>query len=424
MFTSGTTSSPSGVQITRGNLFANLATLIRLFGYDPHARIFNDMILAHVDGMIQGPLLALAAGAAAIRSGGFQLPLIEDWLGRVRAERATHVITVPTIWAMIERYAAHDDYFDAPECQSLQSVAAKFPDELWRRIETRFQRPVFNHYGLTETVVTALWAGPQAEMGPFGTIGRPIDCAAKIAGPDGTSEGELLLRGANVFPGYWRDPVRTAASFTHDGWFRTGDLVRSRGDGSYEMLGRLKSVIMMGGFLIRPDEIDEAMLRHPAVRESATIGLEDAMFGEVPITATVLAQAADEAALTAHARSFLESQKVPKRIVVLDAIPRGDAGKPQLAALRGLCLAAIGQNTAAGDLAAQVIAVAAEVFRVQPDALDCASRAGDVAGWDSFSQLNFLLAIEHRFGVHVPAARVAAIESIADMVRTVRDMQQ
>lgn len=424
LFTSGTTSSPSGVQITHGNLFANLQTLIRVFVYDEQSRIYNDMILAHADGMIQGPIVALAAGCAVVRAGGFQLPSIEAWLARVRRERITHVIAVPTVWAMIDRYAKHDDYFDAPECRALLSVAAKLPEELWRRMEKRFGRSVFNQYGLTETVVTALWAGPQAEMGARGTIGRPIDCEAKILSLGRNGEGELLLRGANIFPGYWRDADRTRSSFTKDGWFHTGDLARLRPDGSYDMLGRLKTVIMMGGFQIRPDEIDEAMLRHPDVRESATIGIDDPTFGEVPVTAVVVTRDATEADLTAHARTNLESQKVPKRIIALNEIPRGDAGKPKIEALRTAVIAATQTDVTVSkrlaDLESDVIEVAAEVFRVPAASLAPSSSGNTLPGWDSFSQLNFLLAIEERFDVRVPAAKVAAVSSISDMIRVLQ----
>lgn len=443
LFTSGTTSEPTGVQITRGALFANLATQTRVFGYDNRSRIFNDMILAHADGMIQGPVQALAAGCAVIRSGGFSLPGIEPWLGRVRVERATHVITVPTVWAMIDQYARHDDYFDAPECGALLSVAARLPDALWRKIETRFARPVFNQYGLTETVVTALWAGPHAEMGGFGTIGKPIDGEARIdlaqidrTGAD--ASGELLLRGAHVFRGYWRDEARTRAAFTDDGWLRTGDIARCRPDGSYEVLGRIKSVIMMGGFLIRPEEIDEALSRHAAVHECVTIGIDDALFGEVPVSAVVLAEASNsvtETDLTAHARQFLEPQKVPKRILVLPEIPRGISAKPRLDTLRelvGRLLDQSGADASAtergqrdGDTRRdQVIAVAADTFRVDPAMLDLASGPGSVAGWDSFSQLNFLMAIEQRFAIAIPAARVARITTIGDMLRTVEDLRR
>lgn len=427
LFTSGTTSSPSGVQITRGNLLANLATLSRLFDYDARSRIFNDMILAHADGMIQGPVMALANGCAVIRSGGFTLAGMEQWLGRVRLERASHVITVPTVWAMIDAYARHDDYFDAPECTHLMSVAAKLPIELWERLEGRFERPVFNQYGLTETVASALYAGPQSEMGAFGTVGRPVDCEARIDPAAGGPEGELQLKGAHIFPGYWQDADRTAQSFTADGWLKTGDLARLRDDGSFDVLARIKSVIMMGGFLIRPDEIDEAMLRHPAVRESVTVGIEDAMFDEVPVTAVVLNGAASEEELTAHARSYLESQKVPKRIVVMDAIPRGDSGKARLELLHELLAGTVViRNEPVAESAAlegQVIVLASEVFRVDPSQITLASRPGQVPGWDSFSQLNFVMAAEDRFGVSIPASLVAQIVSIGDMVKAIRQIK-
>jgi long-chain acyl-CoA synthetase len=429
LFTSGTTAAPSGVCISRGNLFANLATLSRVFGYDAHSRIFNDMILAHADGMIQGPVLAALNGCAVIRSGGFQIGRIEEWLNRVRSARATHVITVPTIWAMIDGYAAHDDYFDAPECRSLLSVAAKLPEPLWQRLETRFKRPVFNQYGLTETVASALYAGPQAEMGAFGTVGKPIDCEARIdpaaSGADGA--GELQLRGDNVFAGYWGDPARTAASFVEGGWLKTGDLARLRSDGSFDVLGRIKAVIMTGGFLIHPDEIDEAMLLHPAVQESATVGMADAMFDEVPLTAVVTRAPTDENTLTEHARTHLEPQKVPKRIIALAAIPRGESGKANLAALRTALEQALGAaapDRSADETQQAVLAAAADVFRVSPGALSLRTAQGDIAGWDSFSQISLVLTVEQSLGVRIPASRIAVIRSLGDLVSAVEVLRR
>jgi len=397
-----------------------------VFGHDTSSRLFNDMSLAHADGLVQGPLLAVANGCALIRSGGFQLSGMEAWLGRVRSTRATHVITVPTIWAMIDAYARHDDYFDAPECRALLSVAARLPDALWRTLENRFQRPVFNQYGLTETVTSALYAGPRPEMGAFATAGRPIDCQARID-PAAADEGELQLRGDNVFAGYWNDAERSAASFT-DGWFKTGDMARRQEDGSYLVLGRLKSAIMSGGLLIRPDEIDEAMLLHPLVAESATNGRADAMFGEVPMTAIVRRGAVDENALTAHARAHLEPHKIPRRFLIVDAIPRGDAGKANLAAVRIMIAAALARPavpaSAGGDIQEAVLAAAAGVFRVDAASLSRRRGQDDVAGWDSFSQLTLLLAVEEALDVRIPASRVAAIETLGDIVRTVEGLRR
>ena len=186
---------------------------------------------------------------------------------------------------------------------------------------------------------------------------------------------------------------------------------------------------MTGGFLIRPDEIDEAMLRHPQVRESATLGMADEMFGEVPVAAVVCDGPVTQADLAAHARARLEDQKVPRHIVVLDAIPRGISGKVQGDALRAAISealqaapAAVAQDTG-DDLAASVLAVAAEVFRVDPAQLGLDSRQGDVAGWDSFSQLNLIMAAESHFAITIPASRVAAIRTLGDLARTVEDLR-
>ena len=426
LFTSGTTAAPSGVCINRRNMFANLATISRVFGIDSGARVFNDMIIAHADGLIQGLLLAAFNGCAMIRSGGFQLGQIEAWLNRVRTTRATHVITVPTIWAMIDGYAEHDDYFDAPECRALMSVAAKLPEPLWQRLETRFKRPVFNQYGLTETVTSALYAGPHAEMGAFGTVGKPIDCEARID-PEAEGAGELQLRGDNVFSGYWRNPERTAASFADGGWFRTGDLAQLRADGSFEILGRLKSVIMSGGFLIHPDEVDEAMLRHPLIQESVTLGMPDDMFGEVPVTAVVVRAPVDETTLAEHVRAYIEPRKVPKRIIAFDAIPRGDSGKARLGALRELLEQALagGEPDRSSDATQEaVVAAAADVFRVAPALLSMRTAQGDVPGWDSFAQISLVMTVERSLGVRIPASRIVAIRSLGDLVRIVEDLRR
>lgn len=432
LFTSGTTSAPTGVQLTRGNLFANLATLSRLLDYGPDARIFNDMILAHADGMIQGPMLALANGCALIRSGGFTIAGMEQWLGQVRACRATHFITVPTVWAMIDAYAAHDDYFDAPELTSLQSVAAKLPEELWRRLETRFGHHIVNHYGLTETVASALYAGPHPEMGSTGTIGRPVDCEARIDPQAAVDvQGELQLRGTNVFPAYWRDEERTNASFTDDGWLRTGDLAVRNEDGSFSILGRLKNIIMSGGFLIRPEEIDEVMLTHDAVRESVSLALEDATFGEIAATAIVLDGTAGRDELLDHARTHLEAQKVPRHFAIVDAIARGISGKPKLAEVKAQLLAVIGPDQSAqsghgdlgrGDLGQSILALAADVFRVPVDQLSFRTGPEMVNGWDSFSHLNLVLETERQFGITISAAHIASIETLEDLHSAVAEL--
>ena len=428
LFTSGTTQVPSGVRILRRNLLANLKTLQRLFSVTPSSRLFNDMALAHADGLVQGPLLAMCSGAAVIRSGGFEVAKLESWLDRVRHTRASHVITVPTIWAFIDRFASHDDYFDAPECAVLMSVAARMDEALWQRLEKRFRRPLINQYGLTETVASALYAGALPGMGAVATLGRPIDCEARLDPlADLADPAELQLCGDNIFPGYWQDEARSAASFTADGWLKTGDLARIRPDGSYELLGRLKAIINSGGLLIHPDEIDEAMLRHPSVSQSVTVGLPDAAFEEIAVTAVVIDCDVPETDLIAHARNHLETLKVPKRIIAVPTILRGISGKPNLEVLRnGLTNAIAAEKPAASqddNLADAVLSLAAEVFRVTRDQVHPDSSPETLRGWDSFSQIALILEAEERFGIQIPTARAASLRSLAELMVVIQAAQ-
>lgn len=432
LFTSGTTQAPIGVTISQRNLLSQVATLSRLFGYNVDSRIFNALTLSHADGLVQGPVLAIANGCAVIRTEAFSVPAMERWLDSVRAHGVTHFLTVPTVYSLIDRYAAHDDYFNGRECRYLFSVAAKLDASLWRRLEARFSRKIWNQYGLTETVTSGLYAGDHPDMGPVGTIGKPIDMQARVRRPgsDGgaaVQEGELQLRGENVSAGYWNDPRRTAEAFTADGWLRTGDWVRQTSDGAYEILGRIKTAIMCGGLMIRPEEIDEVLLAHPKIKDAATLGIPDEIFGEVPVSSIVLEEHLNEAAITAYCRANLELLKVPKRIYVVPAIPRGNSGKPLFPELRllqssdALIESSEPDTQQAGVSDHQIFDVAARVFRVKPETLNRFSSPSDVPGWDSFSQINLVLTAEREFSVRVATSKVAAIRNLGDLVRAIND---
>lgn len=433
LFTSGTTSAPSGVQISRNSLLAQLETLTRLFDYTDASRIFNATPLAHTDGLVQGPLLAAANGATLLRPGLFSLPALEEWLDRISGWQATHFITNPTVLALISRYAGHEDYFDDGRFFGVLSSASTLRPELWHAFEERFGCSVFNLYGMTETVANAVYAGRHPEMGPVGTIGVPVDCEARLVqtGSDGSwcesrLEGELQIRGENVFQCYWKDPERTAATLIDGGWMRTGDLARRRENGGLDIVGRIKTMINMGGQSILPEEIDEVLAGHPAVLDVATVGLADPDFEEVAVSAVVLERAASESELAEHCRRHLEPLKVPKRILAVDRIPRGDAGKPQAGALRDL-LHSLLEGNANAQLsepgtrvqADAVCAMAADVFRVPAEDLSLDSSPATVEGWDSFNQLNLMIEAEHRFSIRIPAAQVASIRTLGDLLQAI-----
>ncbi len=418
-FTSGTTSEPKGVQVTHRNVFCHLATLCRVFGYDEDSRIFNAMILAHADGLIQGPVLAAFSGGMLLRPGPFQIQTLEEHLNRVHQARVTHFITVPTVYAMIDRYGQHADYFEDTELKHVISVAAKLDEDLWRRFEERFGRRLVNIYGLTETVAGGLFSGPGDAMGGIGTIGTPVDMDARVVDPtalmdvDKDAEGELWLRGDNVSPGYLHDPAENAQRFAGE-WLRTGDIVNRQGSGSFVILGRIKSIINCGGLLIRPEEIDEVLRMHPGVAEAATVGLEDAEFGEVPVSAVITSVPNTD--LMAHCRIHLEALKIPRRIVRVDRIPRGDAGKPLAAELQRMLTASLCAGmpspTPSRISDEDILALAASTFRVGVESLAMDNGPSEIKGWDSFGHLALITACEQRFGVKLSTRAVLDITSL------------
>ena len=173
---------------------------------------------------------------------------------------------------------------------------------------------------------------------------------------------------------------------------------------------------MSGGFLIQPEEIDEALLRHEAVAEVATVGLDDPDLGEIAVSAVVLDGEADEAALTAHCATYLEPQKVPKRIAPVAEIPRGDAGKPQLARLREL-LAEPGSHplptaNGANDIAETVLDAAARSFRVPRETLSLESSTETVERWDSFAHVGLIVAVESALDMRLPTREVIAVKTL------------
>ncbi len=433
LFTSGTTGVPSGVVISWRNLSTHLATLIRLYGFDESSRVFNPTPLAHTDGLVFGPLLAMTTGGAVLRPGPFQVSDLDAWLARIAELRASHLITNPTALALIERYTSRTDILRTLDRRGVISSASSLRTDLWDRLESRFGREVSNLYGLTETVTSALYAGRHPEMGAIGTIGRPIDCEARLGSREGVplppapgQEGEIQLKGAHIFGGYWNNPARNAATFTPDGWMRTGDLARLREDGSYEFLGRLKAAINTGGTLVRGEEIDDCLLKHPGVVEAVTVGLPDPDFEEIPVSAVVVSAGATEEELTRHCRGMLESLKVPKRIVTLDAIPRGDSGKPRLEVLRALLAERLDGEAAetggpADGLEDRVMSVAAKVFRADVAALTRDTSPDSMATWDSFTHLNLVMETEKAFSIRLPAARIASIRTLGALIDAVRE---
>jgi malonyl-CoA/methylmalonyl-CoA synthetase len=200
------------------------------------------------------------------------------------------------------------------------SGSAPLPAHVLEQFRVFFGHTILERYGMTETFMNI--SNPYVGERRPGTVGFPLPgVSVRI------ENGELLVRGPNVFAGYWQCPDATAAAFTSDGFFRTGDLASLSDDGYYTLLGRKSDLIISGGFNIYPREIEELLLEQAGVSEAAVVGVQDAVRGEVPVA--YLVGDFDPAALERACRDQLASFKVPRRFVKVESIPRTALGKVQ-----------------------------------------------------------------------------------------------
>jgi fatty-acyl-CoA synthase len=178
-------------------------------------------------------------------------------------------------------------------------------------------------YGLTEAAPNVLCLAPEDAVRKAGWAGKPyphVDVAL-------SDEDELLVRGPNVFAGYWRDEAATAGAFTADGWLRTGDIADRDDEGDYRIRGRLKDMVISGGENVYPAEVEAVLHEHPAVIEAAVVGRPDERWGEVCVAFVALRDEAPEDELIAHCRERLARFKVPRAVHVLAALPRSGMNK-------------------------------------------------------------------------------------------------
>jgi len=217
-----------------------------------------------------------------------------------------------------------------------RSASAALPPEHHRAFEAKFGIGIVETMGLTETVAPCFSNPIEPERRRIGSVGRASGCEARVvdaAGrplPDGTV-GELVIRGPQVTCGYYKNPDATAAAFFPDGWLRSGDLGYRDAEGFYFVTGRIKELIIKGGENIAPREIDEALLRHPAVLDAAAVGIPDRHYGQEIMACVIVrsGQRCTEEELRAFCDRELGRYKAPKVIRFVEELPRGPSGKVQ-----------------------------------------------------------------------------------------------
>ncbi len=337
IYTSGTTGRPKGAELTHGNLTANLNALHEAWGWRDDDVLLHVLPIFHVHGLIVALHGALNAGGTAVLLPKFDP---ETTLQTLQERRCTVFMAVPTIHRRLINVPHARDY-DLSHMRLLTSGSDRLPDDLFQAFQDIFGHTLLERYGMSET--SMLISNPLHGERRVGSVGRPLPgVAVRIVDPETGAPlpdnvvGEVQVRGANVCKGYWRQPDKTAAAFTPDGWLRTGDLGLREPDGYYTLKGRSKDLIISGGYNIYPPEVELVLAEHPAVQASAVIGCPDEEWGE-RVTAVIIpregfAVTADD--IIAHCKTQLVNYKVPRRVIFVDAFPRNALGKIQKAKLR------------------------------------------------------------------------------------------
>lgn len=336
MYTSGTTGRSKGAMLTHNNVLATVTGLLAAWAWEREDVILLPLPLFHTHGLVVGLHCALAAGATIRLRPHFDLAETLDVLGR---GGATLFFAVPTIYfRLVDALRGMETKPDFSRMRLFCSGSAPLPAETHTEFEQLTGLRILERYGMTETGMNYSnpYAGPRI-AGTVGTalpgvFGRIVDGQNNPVPPG--VEGELLVRGSNVFDGYWQDPEKTAASFSTDvqgiRWFHTGDLAREDPETGYvTLLGRRHELIISGGFNIYPREIEEMLCTFAGVIEAAVVGAPHPEWGEVPVAYLVCTSQVDEVGLVAYCRSQLASFKLPRHFHYVEQLPRNAMGKVQ-----------------------------------------------------------------------------------------------
>ncbi len=329
LYTSGTTGTPKGAELTHSNLLRNCEVSRGLFDLGAEAVVLGALPLFHSFGQ--------TCGLNATIVGGGTLTLIPRFdpaqaLEIIQRDHVSVFEGVPTMYGAMLHYPHRGDY-DTSTLEFCASGGSAMPVELMRGFEQAFDCKVLEGYGLSETSPVASFNHPDRERKP-GSIGTPIEGIEMKVVDDAGDEveqgevGEIAVRGHNVMKGYWKAPDATA-EVIRDGWLHTGDMARMDEDGYFFIVDRKKDMIIRGGYNVYPREIEEVLYEHPAVREAAVVGLAHDELGEEIGAAVALKDGAQASAdeLRDYVKDQVAAYKYPRRVWFVDELPKGPTGK-------------------------------------------------------------------------------------------------
>jgi malonyl-CoA/methylmalonyl-CoA synthetase len=337
IYTSGTTGRSKGAMLTHANLLSNAQVLKDYWGWQPGDVLIHALPIFHVHGLFVALHGALLNGSKMIWLAKFDPGLVIRKMGE-----ATVFMGVPTLYVRMLADPGLDRNA-ASRMRLFISGSAPLLIETFNEWKERTGHTILERYGMSETIM--LTSNPyRAQDGERrgGTVGFPLPgVGLRIRGDDGHDlpageVGGILVKGPNVFKGYWRMPEKTAEEFTDDGWFKTGDVGRIDAHGYVTIVGRSKDLIISGGYNVYPAEVEGYINEMPGVAESALVGVPHPDFGEAGVAVVTPKPGAklDGEQIIAQLKARLANFKIPKRCFVADELPRNAMGKVQKNLLR------------------------------------------------------------------------------------------
>jgi long-chain acyl-CoA synthetase len=329
LYTSGTTGTPKGAELTHANLRSATQISVDLVDSGPETVTFGALPLFHVFGLTSGLNSCVRVGACLTL-----LPRFDPAkaLEIVQRDKVTTFLGVPTMYAAMLHQDDRDSY-DTSSLDLCVSGGAAMPVEILRGFEEAFGCKILEGYGMSETCAIASFNRPDRERKP-GSIGIPVPgVEMKLADGDGNEVpqgevGEILIHGPVVMKSYWNRADATAETLD-DGWLRSGDMATVDEDGYFFIVDRKKDMIIRGGFNVYPRELEEVLYEHPAVAEAAVIGIAHESLGE-EVGAVVALKSGQEATVD-ELRDFVKERvaayKYPRVVWIADTLPKGPTGK-------------------------------------------------------------------------------------------------
>jgi acyl-CoA synthetase (AMP-forming)/AMP-acid ligase II len=336
MYTSGTTGTPKGVLLTHANLLHAARSMAAWHSLTQADTVLSSLPIYHINGQVISTITPFVSGGSVVAPHAFS---VSSWWKLAIQYQCTWINMVPTIIAYLINAAKSGGALPTREelkaIRFGRSASAPLPPEHHREFESLFGITVIEGMGMTESA-SMVFCNPHDERRRYGSPGLPCGVEAKVIDSEGNAlasqqVGEICLRGGNVLHSYYKAEAETTKAFDSEGWLKTGDLGMRDDDGFYFITGRLKELIIKGGENIAPREIDEAVLKHPAVLDAAAVGIPDVNYGQEIMVCIVLKPGSNctEEEMRQFCIKELGKFRTPKSILFMEDLPRGPSGKVQ-----------------------------------------------------------------------------------------------